>query len=790
MPTLSPAMLDPMTACGAAVTADGRTLPLRATRLRVRAAAGLAQVQLVQTFSNPFAEPLHITYRLPLPADAAVAGFQFRLGDQHVQGEIDRRAAARERFEQAIASGRTAALLEQDRSALFTQELGNLPPGAELEATVDLDQPLAWHDGSWQWRFPTTAAPRYLGADGRVGDAERQALAVVDPTSASALPPRCELDLVISDALTGELLPHSPSHALHTSVVAGGWHCAFAAVGGRAEMDRDVVVQWPVAAAAPGVTLRTMRPAAGALAGQAFGLLTIVPPLASSHARPWPRDLIVLLDISGSMAGAPLAQAQQITSELIRSLGDADRLELIAFASQPQAWSSEPQPATVANRTAAEQWVRGLRASGGTEMHAAILQAMVGLRGGAQRQVVLVTDGLIGFEREVVGAIRSNLPAGSRVHVVGVGSAPNRTLTRGASRAGRGIELLVGLDEPVGPVAQRLLARTAAPLVQSLEVTGSAVLACAPQALPDLFAGAPVRIHLQLRPEGGSLHLRGALPQGGFEHAMEVAPSVVGGEPAIARGHAREVVEDLEVELAATGAAAAIDPLIEQLGLDHRIATRLTSWVAILAGPGVDPRAVHRREVVPHELPYGTSMQHLGLRASHSASRMVRSVDAGAPTEMCMSAPMASMPLGASDAPAEDAAGVRDSALDGATQSAEATPPVPPKQKRGSFLRRLFGGGGGSQVQATLRLRNLTEWVYELTGLVAWQLPARVVLVWADGSEVELAVDPTRTTVAGPVAAGGIVRLVLRAPAGAMTKERPVRLRLPQGPAMFDVTVA
>jgi len=297
MPTLSPALPTSAPTCGQLVTADGRTLPLQQTRLVVRAAGGFATVRLVQTFANPHQEPLHVRYQLPLPADAAVGGFSFRLGDQVVRGEIDARRRARERFEQAIASGRTAALLEQDRSSLFTQELGNLPPGAEVEATIEIDQPLQWADDGWQWRFPTTVAPRYLGAEGRVADAASLAVDVVEPSS--ALPARLELDLLVADALTAASLPASTSHTLLPSAAAGGTRVVFAAAGGRVAMDRDVVVHWRTATPQVGVSLQTVRIDDGALAGQAFGLLTIVPPTNAFGAPRLARDLIVLLDISG-----------------------------------------------------------------------------------------------------------------------------------------------------------------------------------------------------------------------------------------------------------------------------------------------------------------------------------------------------------------------------------------------------------------------------------------------------------------------------------------------------------
>ena len=136
------------------------------------------------------------------------------------------------------------------------------------------------------------------------------------------------------------------------------------------------------------------------------------------------------------MGGEPLAQARRVVSALVASLGAEDRLELIAFSSAPVHWKRKPVAATAAARREALAWLAGLQAGGGTEMHAGILEALRPLGPDSQRQVVLVTDGLIGFETEVVGAIVRGLPASSRVHTVGVGSAVNRSLTAAAARAG------------------------------------------------------------------------------------------------------------------------------------------------------------------------------------------------------------------------------------------------------------------------------------------------------------------------------------------------------------------
>src|SRR5690349_9705521 len=197
---------------GRLVAADGRTLPFRGATIAADARSGLCRTLLVQRFANPYDEPLTVTYLLPLPADGAVGGFAFQVGERRVIGEIDRRAAARERFEEAIAEGRSAALVEQERSSLFTQEIGNIPPHAEVVAELVIDQKLAWLDeGAWEWRFPTVVMPRYQGTAGRVSDAARVAVDVAD----GALPARARMALTIRDLLAAGRAPESPSHALH-----------------------------------------------------------------------------------------------------------------------------------------------------------------------------------------------------------------------------------------------------------------------------------------------------------------------------------------------------------------------------------------------------------------------------------------------------------------------------------------------------------------------------------------------------------------------------------------------
>ncbi|MFT3775331.1 MAG: VIT domain-containing protein [Minicystis sp.] len=661
---------EPPSSGGRLVTSTGRALPLLGTVLSSDAEGGIARVTLEQRFRNPHAEPLAVTYSLPLPADGAVSGFAFTIGDRRVKGEIDRKKAARERYEQALVEGKSAALLEQDRSSLFTQEIGNIPPGVEVIVEVSIDQRLRWIDeGAWEWRFPTVVAPRYLGEPGRVADAARVTQDVAD----GPLPARFALSCTVRDRIALGRRPESPSHAIETLEGEDGLRVALREKAG-ARLDRDVVVRWAVATPKVGVSLATCRPGIGRAIGRnGYGLLTVVPPSVEGRYRPVPRDLIVLVDTSGSMGGEPLAQAARVVSAIVETMRDQDQIELIEFGSAPRRWKAHPVSATASARREAIAWLHALRASGATEMRSAIVEALSGVRPGAQRQIVLVTDGLIGFESQVVQAICDRLPVSSRLHTVGVGSAVNRSLTGPAARAGHGVEVVIGVGEDPERAAARIVARTSEPLLVDLAISGPALVEHAPSRLPDLFAGAPALIGVALRPEGGEILVRGRTPEGSWEQRLRV-PSLdyASGNAGIAALFGREAVEDLEMRLAGGGDGREIDREIERIGIEFQISTRLTSWVAVSEEQTVDPGDPLRRERMPHELPYGMSAEGVGLRPAMPVAPMM----AAAPASI---AAPAAAPMGRARASVELKARLGKTTQGAPPPSPARMPPPPPK---------------------------------------------------------------------------------------------------------------
>lgn len=726
---------------GRLVATDGQELPLRATSLSVDAKAGIARTVLEQRFANVHDVPLTVTYLFPLPHDGAVSGFSFRVGGRRVVGEVDRLEAARERFEEALAEGRSAALLEQERAGVFTQSIGNVPPGGEVVVELTVDQRLGWVDGDWEWRFPTALAPRYAGEAGDVPDAERILVDVAE----GGVAVRLTLSVKVRDAMPEGKSPRSPSHAVQVSRQEGQVQVELADAGG-APLDRDVVLRWPVAAAATSLSVDAFRATGERLAERAFALLTLVPPAPDTPVASLPRDLVLLLDTSGSMEGRPLEQARDVARELVQSLSAADTLEMIAFASSPDRWTTEPVSATPRAQKRALRWLDALRASGATEMRSGIVEALRPLRPSAQRQVILVTDGLIGGEDRVIAEVTGRLPPGTRVHCVGIGEAVNRSLTSPVARAGRGIEVVVGLDESPVEATAALLARTARPLVTDLVVEGSALSGAPPARLADVFGAAPVLVPLEVRTQGGEITIRGVTPSGPFVQSVAVEQPE-GGSSAVAALFAREAVESLEMGIAAGGNREELDAAIEKLGLDFQIATRLTAWVADSEVPTVDPREPFRRERMPQALPHGMSVEGIGLRQG-----MGSMIQAERYYDFDVSLPMVG----------------KRSRSKSARPSMVLPSPVEP---------------------ATLLLKGPYRWTHDALVIAIevvgrgfdWSLPLEVRIVDEEGHVITCVPDAARSTARGRVPRGRTIRLVLPWSEAAHPRRAEAVLVLPAG---------
>jgi Ca-activated chloride channel homolog len=617
------------------VSVDGRTYPLRSALIRGRAEGGLAQTCLVQEFHNPHAEPLEVLYIMPLPADGAVLGYTIRMGERVIRGEIQPREMAAAVYREALYSGRSAGLLEQDRADTFQQRLGNVPPHTDVQVEIDVLHPLAFLAAVddtgplWEYRFPTVVGVRYEGAPGRVTDSNRLD---VDRAEAETggIPTRFDVNLTVADDVITRGGIASPSHEIRCLANAIG---VCVTLPEDARLDRDLVLRWAASVDEVGVRLTEGRGLPGD-AGR-YALLTITPPKAPAVS--FHRDLTVLIDASGSMSGEPIETAKRIVKGLLESLEPEDRFEVLAFAHKTRALTRGLENASAKAVKKAIGEVRGLQADGGTEMVSAFEKALESLRRDSQRQIVLVTDGQIGFEGELLAKLGKSLPSGVRVHAIGIGSAVNRTLTMMVSRAGRGTELIAADLGAAEETARRIRAATVRPILTEVHLGGSALVGVAPRSPRDVFAGQPLVMAAELVPGGGTIEVSARLAGSTdtWVWRTEVSPSEVEGAAAgsgsitmplsIGALYGRETIADLEAHPTGAGNPRTLDARIEAVGMRHRITSRRTSLVAIAEQPSVDPLAPRRREKLAVELPAGVSAAGVGLGAVMGSGEMGRS---------------------------------------------------------------------------------------------------------------------------------------------------------------------
>ena len=359
-----------------------------------------------------------------------------------------------------------------------------------------------------------------------------------------------------------------------------------------------------------------------------------------------PRDLIFVIDTSGSMHGPSIEQAAEALGHALSRLAPEDRFNVIRFASATDSLFQDVQPASPHNLRIAQAYVGALRAEGGTNMLPALLRALSGrAEPGRLRQVVFLTDGAVGNEAELFEAI-AGLLGNRRLFTIGIGSAPNSYFMRKAAELGRGSFTYIGDVTQVGARVDALLNKLARPALIGVTLGWPEDLPARaefyPDPIPDLYAGEPVSFSvklpgLPLNQVSGALTLRGRRGDATWERRLDLstAMSVPGVAAIWARGKIDQIEDGRfrgEHQDEVRGKALAV-------ALHHELVTRYTSLVAIDTRPGRPPEAGLETLEIPRNLPEGWSWEHVfgteqpPFRMRELSPGLMRKINAvGAPT--------------------------------------------------------------------------------------------------------------------------------------------------------------
>lgn len=590
--------------------------PLVDTAVSMTVTGLIARVRVAQTFTHAGSGWVNGVYVFPLPERAAVDHLQMTVGERRIEGRIEPRAAARRTYEQARESGRKASLVEQQRPNLFTTRVANIGSGEQVVVSIEYQQTVQVDADGFALRFPLASGIRCIpgtrpvgGFDGggwaRNTDAVPDASAITPPVTPVGVghDNPVTIDVVLDAGLELAVI-ESPYHAIaHSERAPGIYDVSLAA--GAVPADRDFELRWrPRPAAMPRAALFTEHgPDAG------YGLVMLYPPEAPrAREQALPREVVYVIDTSGSMLGTSIAQARAALAYAIDRLRPGDTFNLLEFNSRVRRFQPQAVPADPANLARARRWVDGLQADGGTEMAAAIEAVLDGREHGERvRQVVFLTDGSVGNEAALLAAIERRRGA-TRFFTVGIGSAPNSYFMREAASVGHGSFTYIGSAGEVAERMRALVDKLEFPVLADLRLDGlPAGVEVWPRALPDLYVGEPLMLALRFTTRPQSLDLSGRLA--GRSWATRVP--LRGGATARGLGvaWAREKIAGLEQERVRGRDAADIESEVTALALTHHLVTAYTSLVAVDVTP-TRPRTVAAHDAaVPGKVPAGWTMR-------------------------------------------------------------------------------------------------------------------------------------------------------------------------------------
>lgn len=588
-------------------------LPLAKVDIQAKVVGRLADVSLSQKYRNCFPQNIEATYTFPLSSSCSVYSVKMLIGDREVNGEIEERAKAREDYQKALDDGKRACLVEQDRDEVFTINVGNIEPDEEVTVEIRYCETLTYfEDGSTEIRMPLVVAPKYIPGESvareqvgsgvtldtdRVQDASR----ISPPRLVEGFDPETDLNICVSIANNNSKLDHTgritnlacSQHATKSSFDEGFVKVALA--NKRELLDRDFVLRWQIATQAIDSAFISGREKKSS---EQTGMISIVPPLVDPEST-GQRDIIFLLDRSGSMLGEKMSSAIRACKHLISCLGPSDRFAISAFDHQLE-WFEDKvldkgnNDLFIANEESIGSGIRFLdsvEAIGGTEIGLALKSAFDKLDDCEENRspvVVLITDGHIGFESNVLNQVQQ-LNKKVRVFTVGIDSAVNFGFLERISQLSSASSFMVNPGDELESCMRQIARTIGEPLILDLKLEG---INCevkqstlAPSMLPDLFVGRTAEIFFKYEKKGkakAKVLLKGTFGDGRpFVTELKVSRR---SNQSVPRIWAKRVMSDLEDQYRACfdpRQKVEIEQAIVKLSKQYSVLSRFTAYTVI-----------------------------------------------------------------------------------------------------------------------------------------------------------------------------------------------------------------
>ncbi|MBA6409571.1 marine proteobacterial sortase target protein [Pseudoalteromonas sp. 5Ae-yellow] len=541
-------------------------------------------VVVTQTYQNenPFA--VNARYVFPLPDESAVHAMTMRIGERVIKGQIDKKVEAEKKYEEAKKSGKQAALVRQQRANMFITNVANIGPGEQVIIELEYQEIIDYNSGTFAIRFPTTITPRYHAISGEV-NTQHQAHTNPLPTgwlspvystqniTQTDNVPSSKFSLNIDIDVGLELVDiNSKFHNIDVKNTAFGQYKI--ALNEVNAVNRDFVLEFkPLQKEQAQAAFFTQQ----FENGDRYGLAMLMPPGDHfTQTQRLPREMVFVVDTSGSMHGQSMEQAKKALFYALSLLDSDDSFNIIGFDNIVTPMSDKPLIASDFNLRRAERFIYSLEADGGTEIQGALNAVLDGSEfDGFVRQVVFLTDGSVSNEDVLFKNIQSKL-GDSRLFTVGIGSAPNSFFMRRAADIGKGSFTFIGSTSEVQPKMQQLFDKLAHPAITNLALSDESgnSLDFWPSPLPDLYFGEPIMVAIKLN-NAKSVILAGQTAQGPLSIKLSTQNS--SSAQGIAKLWARQKIKSL---LLYNEQSTVKDEVLE-LALTHQLLSPFTAFIAI-----------------------------------------------------------------------------------------------------------------------------------------------------------------------------------------------------------------
>ncbi len=581
---------------GTMITPEGAALPLKYTEVRADITGLLADVKVIQKFENNLNKNIEAVYVFPLPHDSAVNSLEIKIGERIIKGVIKEREEARRTYEDARDEGKKAGLLEQERANVFTMSVANIEPAQEILVTLTYYETVKYEDGEYEFVFPMTITPKYIDKT-QVKDSEK----ISPPVETRKAGREINLFINLDTGFTpGEI--KSPSHLLFIQEKGETKREIQLAKEGELP-DKDFILKY----SSSGEQLESELSFYRKEFKPGTFMLHITPKMDYGPDEMVKRDVVFVLDRSGSMSGHPIEQARKALKACLRTLRSGDTFSVIVFDDRVEYMENRSIEFNDAHLLKADSYIDSIGPRGGTDILAA-MDAALKLPANKLyvRQIVFLTDGAVGNEDFVLQEIKKSLGK-SRVFTFGIGPAVNRLLLDGMAEMGRGTSRYITFEENIEDAIQKFSNQTSFPVLTdiSLEWKDASVADMYPVKIPDLYAGQVLYTVGRFHSSGKATAILKAMTGGGeFRQEIEIdLPDEATEHPVIETIWARHRIDALLKKMSEKPKEKhEIRDEIIGIALRYSLMSPYTSLVAVEQGED-DEEPKEKKEIMRIDVP-------------------------------------------------------------------------------------------------------------------------------------------------------------------------------------------